>query len=274
MGTHIGSGSPNRNIKTFDLLDQFIEVLGATKPTLFPFLETVGGGTAGFNSIESYKGATHFVQAVDEVPNAITLEGEFSPYIHTGGVGSYSLDAGGSRYLQGEDSTDYEFPTNADFSVGAFILPTDITAVAVLAKYDVNVQREWKLGLDSNSKIELESFDETNDHSRIGAGDTAVTINQWSFICATTDGADLDASQSFYLNGVADGSGNTASNAAYASQPGTTAKLAIGASHATTPALTEQFSGRIALPFICGKELSAANVLTIYNIGRTLLGLA
>ncbi len=272
--TIIGSGLGSKAIKTFDLLDQIMTILGTTKPTLFPFIETVGGGTADFNSIENYKGATHFVQAVDEVPNAITLEGEFSPYMHTGGVGSYSLDAGGKQYLQGEDSTDYEFPTNADFSVGAFILPTDITAVAVLAKYDVNVQREWKLGLDSNSKIELESFDETNDHSRIGIGDTAVTINQWSFICATTDGADLDASQSFYLNGVADGSGNIASDAAYASQPGTTAKLAIGAAHATTPALTEIFSGRIALPFICGKELSAANVATLYGIGKTLLGLA
>ena len=272
--TITGSGLGSKAIKTFDLLDQFIEVLGATKPTLFPFLETVGGGTAGFNSIESYKGATHFVQAVDEVPNAITLESEFSPYIHAGGVGSYSLDAGGSQYLQGEDSTDYEFAANADFSVGAFILPTDITSVTVLAKYDVLVQREWKFGLQSASKIELESFDETNNHSRIGAGDTAVTINQWSFICATTDGADLDASQSFYLNGVADGSGNTASDAAYASQPGTNAKLAIGAAHNTTPALTELFSGRIALPFVTGKELSAADVATIYNIGRILLGLA
>ena len=271
--THISGGVTQKGIRTFALLDQFIAVLGATKPTLFPFLETVGGGTAGNCKIESYKGATHFVQAVDEVPNAITLENEFSPYIHGGGVGSYSLDAGGSQYLQGEDSTDYEFAANAAFSVGACILPTDITSVAVLAKYDANVQREWKLGLDSNSKIELESFDETNDHSRIGAGDTAVTINQWSFICATTDGADLDASQSFYLNGVADGSGNTASNAAYASQPGTTAKLAIGAAHATTPALTEIFSGRIALPFICGKELSAANVLTLYGIIKTLLSL-
>jgi len=248
--THISGGVTQKGIRTFALLDQFIAVLGATKPTLFPFLETVGGGTAGNCKIESYKGATHFVQAVDEVPNAITLENEFSPYIHGGGVGSYSLDAGGSQYLQGEDSTDYEFAANAAFSVGACILPTDITSVAVLAKYDANAQREWKLGLDSNSKIELESFDETNDHSRIGAGDTAVTINQWSFICATT-----------------------ASNAAYASQPGTTAKLAIGAAHATTPALTEIFSGRIALPFICGKELSAANVLTLYGIIKTLLSL-
>ena len=261
-------------VNTFDLLDQFMAILGATKPTLFPFLETVGGGTAGNNSIENYKGATHFVQAVDEVPNAITLESEFSPYMHAGGVGSYSLDAGGSQYLQGEDSTDYEFAAGADFSVGAFILPTDITAVAVLAKYDVNVQREWKLGLDGSSKVEFESFDEANDQSRICTGDTAAVVNQWSFVCATTDGADTATAQKVYLNGVVDKITNTESGAAYASQPGTNAKLAIGAAHNTTPAVTELFSGRIALPFICGKELTAADVAAINGLGQRLLGLA
>ncbi len=261
-------------VNTFDLLDQLVAILGATKPTLFPFLETVGGGTAKNCSIESYKGATHFVQAVDEIPNAITLESEFSPYIHAGGVGSYSFDAGGSQYLQGEDSTDYEFAAGAAFSVGAFILPTDITSVAVLAKYDVNAQREWKLGLNAASKLELESYDESNDEDRIGLSDTAVVVNVWTFICATTDGADSDASMSFYLNGVVDGTGNTESGAAYASQPGTSAKLAIGAAHNTTPAVTELYSGRIALPIVTGKELSPAEVAAINGIGRQLLGFA
>lgn len=273
MSTITGSGLGSKAIKTFALLDQFMTVLGTTKPTLFPFLETVGGGTGGWCNIENYKGATHYVQAVDEVPNAITLETEFSPYTHAGGVGSYSFDAGGSQYLQGEDSTDYEFATGADFSVGAFILPTDITTVAVLAKYDVNALREWKLGLDGNSKVEFESFDETNDESRICTGATAATVNQWSFVCATTDGADTTTAQKVYLNGVVDKTTNTESGAAYASQPGTNAKLAIGACHNTTPAITEKYSGRIALPFVTGKVLTAADVVTLYGIGRTLLGL-
>ena len=268
------SAPGRKEIKTFALLDQFISILGSTKTTLFPFIETVGGGTANNNSIENYKGATHFLQVVDEIPNAITLESEFSPYMHVGGVGSYALDAGGSQFLQGEDSTDYEFPTGADFSVGAFILPTDITTVAVLAKYDVNVQREWKLGLDGSSKVEFESFDETNNESRICTGDTAAIVSEWSFVLATTDGADTATAQKVYLNGVVDKTTNTESGATYASQPGTSAKLTIGAALNTTPAVTELFSGRIALPFICGKELTAANVLTLYGIGRTLLGLA
>jgi len=273
MGMHISGGLGSKDIKTFALLDQFITVLGATKPTLFPFLESVGGGTAGNTDIWNYKGAAHYVQCVDEVPGAITLQTEFSPYRHIGGVHSYEFESGGNQYLQGEDSTDYEFASNADFSVGAFIFPRDITTVAVLAKYDVNSLREWKLGLDGSSKIELEVFDETNDQSRIGASDTAVTVNQWSFVCATTDNNDDNNAHIFYLNGVADGSGNSESGAAYANSPGTNAVLTIGACHNTTPAVTELFTGRIALPFVTGTELSAANVLTLYGIGKTLLGL-
>lgn len=271
---HIGSGLGSKAVKTFALLDQFISTLGAAKPTLFPLLESVGCGTgAGTGLIRNYKGAAHYLQATDEVPTATTLEAEFNPYRHAGGVHSYEFLAAGNHNLMGEDSTDYEFAAGADFSVGAFIFPVDITTVAVLSKYDVNAAREWKFGLDGASKIELESYDETNDQSRIGASDTAVTANQWSFVCATTDGADADASQSFYLNGVADGTGNTESGAAYASQPGVTAKLLVGAAYNTTPALTEQFTGRIALPFITGKVLTAANVLTLYGIGQALLGL-
>ena len=35
----------------------------------------------------------------------------------------------------------------------------------------------------------------------------------------------------------------------------------------------QEFEGRIALPFITGKALTAANVTTLYGLGRTLLGI-
>src|SRR3990167_5296839 len=203
---HTSSCLGSKAINTFALLDQIITVLGATKPTLFPFLESVGCGTAaGTGLITNYKGAYHTMQATDEVPTATTLQAEFSPFKHVGGVHSYQFTAAGNHNLMGEDSADYEFAAGADFSVGAWILPTDITTVTIMSKYDVNLQREWRLQLDANSKISLESYDETNDQTRISAGTTAITINQWSFVVATTDGADLDASHSLYLNGAADG---------------------------------------------------------------------
>ena len=259
-------------IPTFRLLDDIIAILGSTKATLFPLLESRNGN--GNAPLRAYK-SDHFLNPQNETGSAIGLEIEFMPYRHVGGVHSYFLNASDQSHLRSNDSTDYEFPSNTAFSVGLWIFPSpDITTVTLMAKYDVNVQREWRLGLDSSSKIELESFDETNNHSRIGASDTAVTANEWSFVVATTNGADADASQTFYLNGAVDGSGNTESDAAYASQPGTTAALAIGANHSTTPALERQMTGRVALPFITGTELTAANVASLYDIGQELLGLA
>ena len=41
----------------------------------------------------------------------------------------------------------------------------------------------------------------------------------------------------------------------------------------TTPTVEREFQGRIALPFICGKALTAANVGTYHSAGQKLLGL-
>ncbi len=270
--TLTGSGIDSPTIKTFDLLDQIITTLGSTKTTFFPFLETVGGSLAA-STIRSYKENQHELLAQDEIPNAINLETEFSPYMHVGGVASYQFDAVSEHNLIGTDDTELGFPSNADFSVGAWIYPRDITAVTVMSKYDVNVQREWRLSLDASSKIELEVYDESANADRTGASDTAVAADEWTFVCVTTDNNDADASMSFYLNGAADGTGNTETGT-FVSSPDTTAKFMIGATQNTLPANTALFDGRIALPFVCGKILTAAEVTTIYNIGRILLGLA
>ena len=52
----------------------------------------------------------------------------------------------------------------------------------------------------------------------------------------------------------------------------TAAKAAIGA-EIRAGSVENEFEGRIALPFLCGKELTAANVTTLYGIGKTLLGI-
>ncbi len=260
----------HRPIPTFERLDAMVDILGSTKATLFPLLESRAG--TGFDALRAWKSG-RFLNPRDEAGGA-TLHSEFSPYYHVGGVYSYYLAAGGNQNLGGEDSTDFEFASNAAFSVGIWIWPIDITTVTLLSKYDVNVQREWRLQLDGSSKIELESFDETNNQDRTGASDTAVTADQWSSIVVTTNGDDSDASMNFYLNGAADGSGNTESGAAYASQPATSAAMIVGATLNTTPALTNLFTGRVALPFVTGKELTANDVASLHAIGQELLGLA
>lgn len=271
MGTHISGGTGSKEIKTFAVLDQIITVLGSTKTTFFPFLESHGGSNLS-HGIRSYKENQHNLFSRDEA-GVIDLNAEFSPYKHVSGVHSYDFFSTGSQYLVGTDDSNVGFPSNADFSVGAWILPRDVSSTTIMGKYDVATLREWRFSIDNSSKIELEVFDETNNEDRTGASDTAIAADEWSFIVATTDNNDSDASMTFYLNGAADGTGNTESGAAYASSPDTAGLFAIGATLNTEPAVTALFSGRIALPFVCGKILTAANVTTLHGLGRTLLGL-
>lgn len=246
---------------TFRFLDEIVTILGSTKVFFWPFLESTGV------LVSSYKNENHRLTATDGGSNG------FHPFKHAGGAHSYLFTSGDTMYLLGADDANASFAANAAFSVGAWILPEDITTVTILAKYDVNAQREYRLGLDASSKIELEVYDETNDQSRKIASDTAVVADQWSFVAVTYDGSDDDDEMAAYVNGAADGTGNTESGAAFASAQATSSKLLIGANMNTDPTIQRGFQGRIALPFICGKELTAANIADLDTLGDKLLGL-
>ncbi len=253
--------APIAPLATYKHLDDIVTILGSTKVFFWPFLSSTGV------VINTYKNENHRLTATDGGSNG------FHPFKHTGGVHSYLFTTADDQHLLGSDAANASFAANAAFSLGAWIYPEDITTTTILAKYDVNVQREYLLVLDGSSKIELEAYDETNNQDRTGASDTAVVADQWSFVVVTFDGADADASMTFYVNGAADGTGNTESGAGWASCQGTTGELIIGANTTTTPTVEREFQGRIALPFITGVELSAANVSGLDTIGRKLLGL-
>ena len=265
-------GTKRLPIPTLDRLDDIIAILGSTKTTLFPFLESVGGSTVN-EGIRSYKENAHVLVSRDEAA-VRTIEAEFSPYKHVGGVYSYEFNAAGNQYLDGTDDANLGFPSNADFSCGAFIYTRDITSVTIMGKYDVANQREWRMQLDGSSKIELEVLDETevSNGTRIGASDTAVTADQWSSVVITTNNNDADASMTFFLNAAADGTGNSLTGT-YNDSPDTTSAFVIGATLNTAPAVTNLFSGRMALVFVCGKVLTADEVSSFHSIGQELLGL-
>lgn len=254
----MGSLAGTREIRTFKMLDQIITILGTTKTTFFPFLE------AGGDEIRAYKRTAHTLTAVSGGPG-------FDALLHPGGVHSYLFDSTYAMHLLGTDHANLSFASNAAMSIGCWILPYDITTVDIISKYDTNNLREYKLGLKATSEIELEAYDETQNADRTGPSDTAIVTDVWSQIVVTNDGADANASMDFYVNGAADGDANTETGAGWASLEDTAQELAIGCSFATNVP-TNCFDGRIALPFICGKELSANEVAMLYNIGRTLLG--
>jgi hypothetical protein len=277
MGTHIGSGPATLvPVKTYELLDTMLTAMGSTKTTLWPFFE--GGALASSEIVRSYGESVHIFTMTD----AGTLG--FMPVMHPGGVNSYHfLKTGASMHGAGEEHADFSFDggTDAAFSVGAWV-NRDVAGAeqAILAKYDVaGTLREYKFGVDGSNKIFLELYDESLDDTVTSTGDTSLTLNAWQFVVATYGGeggspGKAGMTMPLYLNAtaesetIADGGGNV-----YEDMEDTATPLMLGAAD-DTAAATIEMDGRIALPFLCGKKLTQANVTTIYNTGRTLLGLA
>ncbi len=259
------------SIKTFDLLDQIVTVLGSTKTSLWPLVESTG------SIVRTYGESAHIFTMTDGG------SGGFLPVQHVGLIQSYHFDKTDSMHGAGEDHADFSFAggTDAAFSVGAWV-NRDMAGAeqGILAKYDVaGSLREWKLELDIANKIYLELYDESLDDTVTSTGDTALTLNKWQFVVATYGGEGGNPGKSgmtmpLYLDGVAetetiaDGGGNV-----YEDMEDTATPLMLGAAD-DTAAPTIEMDGRIALPFVCGKKLSAAEVAALYGIGRTLLGLA
>lgn len=277
MATVILPESNVANIRTFDLLDEFVAILGATSTTLWPFLERDG------QVIRSYGEGIRDLIPADEAA-ARSLEAEFEPHRHPGGIHSLHIVRATNNHLRGTDDAAYTFGDGANdspFSVGAFVLPRDGANINdILSKWDVSggggaEVREWRLGLQANETCMIQLHDESAAANTIVASNaTALTLNQWSFIIMTYDGSGGPGANdglTAYLNGAEDTGGNVG-DANYTAMEDTATPLLIGASDVTAAPLNE-FEGRIALPFVCGAELAATQVAEVNRLGRRLLGL-
>lgn len=260
------------NIPTFRLLDDMLTVLGSTTTTLWPLVES--GSLAASEIVRSYGEKVHIFTMTD----AGSLG--FMPYRHSGGVFSYHfLKTGASMHGAGEDSADFSFDDSGTnvCSFGAWVTRDVASAEqAVLAKYDVaGTDREWKLGVDGSNKLRFELYDDNANAAEIATGDTSLTLNKWQFLCVTYDsagGTSANAGLKLYLDATRETETLSDSGTYVAMQAGAT-PIMLGAAD-DTAAPTIEMDGRIALPFICGKELSSANVASLYGIGQKLLGLA
>lgn len=242
--------------------------LGTTKPSLWPFFEKTGTLVSG-------------ISLGDLIPSetggaAEALEDDFAPIEHPGRNYSYHFHPTGDHHLAGIDSAAYTFgDSNLDspFSCGCWILPNDVASVTIMGKYDAaGTAREWRLFIDANSKLSLELYDESADKTEIGVTTSSITLGQWVFVAMSYDGTETAPVVNFYLNGAADGDGTTVEVAGYVAMEDTATPLTVGCD-GTTAAPANEFHGRIALPFITGKALTAAEVADLYEITKPMMGL-
>jgi hypothetical protein len=250
-------------------INSIVSILGTTTLSFWPFWESTGQNVTGI--------APTTLTPADETA-ARNLEDEWAPLVHQSGLYSYHFAQAGNQHLAATDNAAHSFgngTTDSAFSLGAWILPYDITTVAIMAKYDApGTDREWAWRINGSNKLSLELYDESADTTEIGASSASIALGQWQFVVTTYDGDQATPEVLHYIDGSLDAfDGETTETGAYVAMENGATPLLIGASGTGaggTPA--EEFQGRIALPFIVGGALTAANIADLYVITGKMMG--
>ena len=241
-------------------LNDIMTVLGTTAPSLWPFWEATGIVVTDI--------AAGTLVPSETAAAAEQLEDDFSPVLLPCGLYSYHFDPTGDHHLAGTDTADYSFgngSVDSPFSVGAWIRPSALTTKVIMGKYDsAGNLEEWRFFLDSADKLSLELHDASASATEIAISDSAMTVGQWVFVVATYDGGETAPVVTLYVDAVAVNDGSTTETGSYVAMENTAAPLTIGCSGVTALPVAE-FHGRIAMPFLTGKALTAAEVTTLYG---------
>jgi hypothetical protein len=249
-------------------LNDILSTLGATKTSMWPFWEKTGILVTGIgvgDLIPSETGAA-----------AEALEDDFAPVALPSGLHSYHFHPTGDHHLAGIDHNNYSFgdgSVDSPFSVGAWIRPNAIVTNVVMGKYDsAGNLEEWRFFIDSAGKLSMELHDASASATEIAISDAAVTAGQWVFAVAAYDGGETSPDLDLYVNGAAVNDGSTVESGTYTAMENTGAPLTVGCSGVTATPVAE-FHGRIALPFICGKQLTASEVASLYALTAPMVGM-
>jgi hypothetical protein len=234
--------------------NRIIEILGTNQPILYPFFEATGvrvmpliGGTVAVPS--------------ETAAAAEALEDDFSPLLHFGGVHSYDFDPTGDHHLAIADAAAWSVGDGTNDSAtswGAWVNPRSFTAErTIMAKYDsAGGVEEWKLSINTSGMLLLELHDASASASEIATATTALSLGTWQFVVVTYDGTETAPVVNLYIDDTLVNDGTTVETGAYVASENTAAPVTIGCAGVTaTPTL--EFDGRVALPFMTGKTLSA-----------------
>lgn len=250
-------------------LNDIMSTLGTTTPSLWPFWEKTGTLVTG-------------ISVGDLIPSetagaAEALEDDFAPLALPCGLYSYHFHPTGDHHLAGIDSTAYSFgdgSVDTPFSVGAWIRPNAINTNVIMGKYDsAGNLEEWRFFIDSSGKLSLELHDASASATEIAVSTAALTVGQWVHVVASYDGGETSPVVNLYVNGTLANDGTTTESGSYVAMENTAAPLTVGCSGVTATPVAE-FHGRIALPFITGKALTAAEVQALHACMAPMVGVA
>jgi hypothetical protein len=254
-------------LNTLQNIGAIASLLGTTKRSLWPCLERTGTLVSGLSVGDLIPSET--------AGAAEALEDDFAPVEHVGKVHSYHFHPTGDHHFAGIDHDNYSFgdgSVDAPFSVGAFILPNAVATNVIMGKYNsAGNLEEWRFFIDSNGKLSLELHDASASATEIAVSNDALSIGQPVFVVATYDGGETAPVVNLYVNGTLVNDGATTETGTYTAMENTAAPLTVGCSGVTATPVAE-FHGRISMPFVTGKALSAAEVVELTGIYRQVLG--
>lgn len=257
----------------FRELDAMVAILGGTKLAFWPGLSTHGAGVHAYGSGQDAPELLAYNETTGE-----DLQDDFAGEAHPSGLVSYYLDVTKTNNLQAVDDASLSHTGATGFSCGLWIMMTEAlgTKRTLISKYDATGAgevREYTFDVDTSGNLILELYDESANASEIGTGASDVIVPfQWTFVVATYDGTAATPAVHLYKNASDTlATGATTESGAFGDMEDLGGDVGIGA-QVRAASTVQEFEGRIALPFICGKELTANNVASIYNIGRRLIG--
>ncbi len=266
MANVILSESAVANVRTLDLLDQIVTILGTPKANFLPFFES------NDSFVHPYR---PYTSRISQHRNNAGADADLHISAHVvkhlpGGLYSYYFAAGSHIYLG--DAGQFSFASDEPFSLGCWMQPTNVGPYSLLAKYNaVGTDREWRLAVDASENVFLELYDESEGASEIATGDTVLVNHNWYHVVASYDGDEADPTINIYTNGARDNDGSSVETGAYAGMENGAAQFLM-ATEGATAAPTNNYSGRLAQPFTTGKALTASEVAEIYRLGRQLIG--
>ena len=250
-------------------LERITRTLGTTRASLWPFWEFDGTRVVG------YTAGTDLTSA-ETAGAAEALEDDFSPMRLPCGLYAYWFHPTGDHHLAGADHANYSHgdgTVDSAFSVGAWVWPVDLAAArAIITKYDsAGGAEEWSLRLNSSGIPQLELHDADASASEIATASTALQLYRPQFVVATYDGGETAPVIRIYVDAIdMNPTGASTESGSYVAMENTATPLLIGCSGVTaTP--TEEWHGRIALPFVTGKTLTETEVNILYTTTRPMV---
>ena len=255
-------GGHNQGVRTYNLLDQYIALLGSTKTSFWPFLEGTGA------IVGTYKENAAPGVATDAGVDGLQVRS------HVGGVNSIHFDSTDSQHILVPDEANLSIlaTTSTPISIGCWFY-AESGSSTLISKYDTNDKREYKLTLNADPDIVFELYDESEDDTFVTTTDApALSLERWYSVVVTWSGATPDETDyAVYIDGASVNETGSAVGASFSAVEDLTGDFVIGGDLATG-SVTNNFDGWVALPFVTGGLLTAANVASLYRIGKTLLG--